>query len=216
MKLSEIAAQLGVSDVLIRKWKFLDKWDEIPTKRPRGAPKGNKNAVGNNGGAPPNNTNAMKHGMYRRYLPDEMLELMKEVENLDPLDMLWQGVELAFGKMMWAQRIMFVRDKKDETKVLKKFKEGQFGDEKEWEYQHAWDKQANDLRAFAAVNKELRSAIKQFLAASPEHDERRLKLELMQEQVNKAKAEVEVLKGKADNGADDDVHIIVDYGDGHA
>jgi uncharacterized protein YjcR len=195
MKLAEIAAQLGVSDTLIRKWKFLDKWDEIPARRPRGAPKGNKNAKGNKGGgAPPGNTNAMKHGLYRKFLPDEMQELMKEVENLDPLDMLWQGVELAYAKMLWAQRIMFVRDRDDMTKELKREKPTEWGTEEEYELQFAWDKQANDLKAFATINRELRSAIKQFLAVAPEHDERRLKLELIQEQVNKAKAEVAKLK----------------------
>jgi hypothetical protein len=36
-------------------------------KRKRGAPKGNKNAVGNRGGgAPVGNTNAQKHGLYGR------------------------------------------------------------------------------------------------------------------------------------------------------
>ncbi|QMV44854.1 phage terminase small subunit-related protein [Cohnella cholangitidis] len=38
MKLTEIADVLGTIASLIRKWKFVDKWDEIPLKRPRGAP----------------------------------------------------------------------------------------------------------------------------------------------------------------------------------
>lgn len=222
MKLVDIASELGVSDVLVRKWKFQDKWDEIPAKRPRGAPKGNKNAKGNKGGgAPPGNTNAMRHGLYRKLLPDELQDLMKEVENLDPLDMLWHGVELAYAKMLWAQRIMFVRDKQDETKVLKKHKkrnklvvtgEGENESiesmptavEEEWEYQHAWDKQAVDIGAFTKISRELRSAIKQFLSAAPENDERRAKLELMQAQIEKAKAEVEAVKGGGKNSETED------------
>ena len=157
MPLKEIAAELGVSDVLIRKWKFLDKWDEVPTKRPRGAPKGNKNAVGNKGGAPPNNTNAIKHGLYRRFLPDEMQELMKEVENLDPLDLLWHGVELAYAKLLWSQRIMFVRDRDDMTKEIKKTEiysdDNMTSEKQEWEIQFAWDKEANQLKAFATINR---------------------------------------------------------------
>ncbi len=212
MKLVDIASELGVSDVLVRKWKFQDKWDEIPAKRPRGAPKGNKNAKGNKGGgAPPGNTNAMKHGLYRKLLPDELRDLMKEVENLDPLDMLWHGVELAYAKMLWAQRIMFVENKQDETKVIKKKKPGMFGLEQEWEYQHAWDKEASQLKAFATINKELRSAIKQFLLAAPENDERRAKLELMQAQIEKVRTETKAA------GKDHDktpLQIVVDYGDG--
>lgn len=209
-KLVEIANELGISDTLVRKWKFQDKWDEIPAKRPRGAPKGNKNAVGNKGGAPPNNTNAMKHGLYRKLLPAEMQELMKEVENLDPLDMLWTSVEVAFAKMLYAQKVMFVRDRDDVTKVLTKHAQGQFGDTLEWEYQHAWDKQAVDIGAFTKISRELRSAIKQFLSAAPENDERRAKLELMQAQVEKVRAEAK----EAGKGQDKTpLHIVVDYGD---
>ncbi|MBU5673231.1 terminase [Paenibacillus sp. MSJ-6] len=68
MKLKDIAAALSVPDSRVRKWKALDNWDVIlngsaPLEEKgsaphRGAPKGNKNAVGNKGGAPPGNQNA--------------------------------------------------------------------------------------------------------------------------------------------------------------
>lgn len=68
MKLKDIAAALSVPDNKVRKWKALDNWDaELKGSAPlegkgsaprRGAPKGNKNAVGNRGGAPPGNQNA--------------------------------------------------------------------------------------------------------------------------------------------------------------
>lgn len=200
MRLVDIAKELGVSDVLVRKWKFQDKWDEIPLKRPRGAPKGNQNAKGNRGGgAPKGNQNALKHGLYRKLLPGELQDLMKEVENLDPLDMLWHGVELAYAKMLWAQRIMFVQGKNDTTRELKRVKEGGKLSEREWELQFAWDKEAAQLKAFATINKELRSAIKQFLAMAPENDERRLKLALMEAQVEKINAETEKVKGGGKN-----------------
>jgi len=209
MKLKDIAAELGVSDVLIRKWKFLDKWDEIPDKRPRGAPKGNKNAVGNRGGgAPKGNQNALKHGLFSKFLPDnpEFRELLGMVAEMDPLDMLWHAVEIAFAKLIWAQRVMFVTGKDEMIKELKKKKVTSFGgedggytDETEWEFQFAWDRQATDIKAYAAIAKEFRAAVKQFLAAAPENDERRAKLELMQAQVEKIKAEAEAHKGGGKN-----------------
>lgn len=68
MKLKDIAAALSIGDTQIRKWKSQDKWAAelnsnvtIQTKgnvTKRGAPKGNKNAVGNRGGAPTGNQNA--------------------------------------------------------------------------------------------------------------------------------------------------------------
>lgn len=58
----EIAEKLGVSAKAVREWKCRDKWEtQIPK---RGAPKGNKNAVGNSGGAPKGNRNAETHGAY--------------------------------------------------------------------------------------------------------------------------------------------------------
>lgn len=60
IKLKDIAAALGIGETQIRKWKSVDRWNDSKsnvTKR-RGAPKGNKNAVGNSGGAPKGNQNA--------------------------------------------------------------------------------------------------------------------------------------------------------------
>ncbi|MDN4078185.1 phage terminase small subunit-related protein [Paenibacillus polymyxa] len=68
MKLKDIAAALSVGETQVRKWKSQDKWaDDLNSNvtnesksnvTKRGAPKGNKNAVGNRGGAPPGNQNA--------------------------------------------------------------------------------------------------------------------------------------------------------------
>ncbi|WP_410770988.1 phage terminase small subunit [Fontibacillus sp. BL9] len=68
MKLKDIATALFIADSKVRKWKALDNWKaELKGSAPleskgsaprRGAPKGNKNAVGNRGGAPPGNQNA--------------------------------------------------------------------------------------------------------------------------------------------------------------
>ncbi|MDT3426080.1 uncharacterized protein YjcR [Paenibacillus forsythiae] len=68
MKLKDIAAALSIPDSKVRKWKALDGWEaDLKGSAPpdskgsaprRGAPKGNKNAVGNRGGAPPGNQNA--------------------------------------------------------------------------------------------------------------------------------------------------------------
>ncbi|MGG1637213.1 phage terminase small subunit [Paenibacillus sp. NRS-1760] len=240
-KLTDIAEELGISPALVRKWKFLDKWDEIPVKRKRGAQPGNKNSIGNSGGpgGPVGNDKAVIHGLFRKFMPQdpEFLELLDMAQQMEPLDMIWQTVEIAYTKMIWAQRIMFVRDKNDETKVLKKQKrqidremvgEGENASmesfdvfvEEEWEYQHAWDKQAVDIKTFAVAMREFRSAVKQFLSAAPENDERRAKLEMMNVQMEKAKTEHERVKLQveklANNGdeLDDDSKLIDDWVNG--
>ena len=69
MKLKDIAAALGLGETQIRKWKSQERWEDDlkgnvtnQTKSnvtKRGAPYGNKNALGNKGGAPKGNKNAV-------------------------------------------------------------------------------------------------------------------------------------------------------------
>lgn len=55
-------------------------------KRKRGAPVGNRNAVGNHGGAPLNNTNALKHGGYAAISWDDLTEREWELVAAMPTD----------------------------------------------------------------------------------------------------------------------------------
>lgn len=63
----------------------------------RGAPKGNKNALGNNGGAPLGNTNALKHGGYSQIywdtLDEEEQELILTAEQSEE-DLLLEQIRL--------------------------------------------------------------------------------------------------------------------------
>ncbi|MEK4881442.1 MULTISPECIES: phage terminase small subunit [Paenibacillus] len=207
-KLSEIAAELGLNPSMVRKWKSVDKWADIPeTGRPRGAKKGNQNAKGNKGGkgGPPGNDKAVTHGMFRKFEPQdaEYLEILDMAQQMDPIDMIWYNITKGFQKIVWAQRIFFVQDKDDKTKELKKSKlatsDKMDVEETEWEIQFAWDKHAAAMKAEAVIMREIRGAIKQFLAIAPENDERRLKLEQMQADVEKTKMQIEELK----NGEND-------------
>lgn len=204
-KLIDIADELGVSDSQIRKWKSQDKWEEIMkgnvtkvnsnvTKRTRGAPKGNKNALGNNGGAPKGNSNAVTHGLFSKYIPEETLELMGMLEEKSPADLIWDQIMIQYVAIIRAQSIMFVTDKNEMIKELKKEKETENSSEIEYEFQFAWDRHATFLNAQSRAMSELRSLIKQFLDIAHEADERRLKLEQMQLNIDKTKVEVEKLK----------------------
>ncbi|WP_408893492.1 phage terminase small subunit [Paenibacillus taichungensis] len=69
MKLKDIAIALTIGETQVRKWKSQDGWaaelnsnvtiETNSNVTKRGAPKGNKNAVGNRGGAPPGNKRAV-------------------------------------------------------------------------------------------------------------------------------------------------------------
>lgn len=88
--LKDIAAELGVPESRVRKWKSEDKWEAEKSskskgakrntekgnapKRKKGGQPGNKNAVGNNGGAPLGNNNAYKHGGFSKVYWDTLDE----------------------------------------------------------------------------------------------------------------------------------------------
>ncbi|WP_309480288.1 phage terminase small subunit [Brevibacillus agri] len=169
----ELAELLGEKEKTISNWKSRDQWNvvlqtgecstTIKRESKAGAPKGNKNAVGNSGGAAPKrNSNAVTHGFFRKFFPDETLEIMEQIETRSPLDMLWDNIVIQYTAIIRAQQIMFVRDQQDETRVLKKQKDGETSFEQEWEYQHAWDKQATFLQAQSRAMATLQSLIRQY------------------------------------------------------
>ncbi|PEJ91615.1 phage terminase small subunit [Bacillus toyonensis] len=157
-----------------------------------GAKKGNKNAVGNPGGsAPLRNGNAATHGLYRKYLPKELYDLKEELEeaiNNDPLSILWESIMLQHAQIIHAQSIMFVNNKEDMTKELRKKKLSESGFEEEWEIQFAWDKQASFLNAQSKALSTLSALIRDFDRLANIDDERRAKLEFIQVQIDKIKS----------------------------
>lgn len=122
MKLVEIAAKLGLPDNKVRKWKSLDNWEgklhpakeenskkkpverstkekgSVPSKRGRGAPKGNTNAKGNKGNPhphpPPDPT---KHGAYSKVywdvLDEDERELIEDIPK-DEEELLIEQIQL--------------------------------------------------------------------------------------------------------------------------
>ncbi|MEH7431239.1 phage terminase small subunit [Bacillus thuringiensis] len=170
-----------------------------------GAKKGNKNAVGNSGGAAPlRNGNAATHGLYRKYLPQELYDLKEELEeaiNNDPLSILWESIMLQHAQIIHAQRIMFVKDNKDMTKELRKNKLSESGFEEEWEIQFAWDKQASFLNAQSKALSTLSALIRDFDRLANIDDERRAKLEFIQVQIDKIKSNT--------NNDDNDIEPVV-------
>lgn len=211
--LVEIATELNKSSSTIRKWKSLDSWeDELKGSAPlnkRSAPlKNNQNAVENKGGAPPKNQNAMSHGLFSKWLPDETKELIGAMKEQEPSDIIWTNIEIQYAAIIRSQKIMYVEDIEDISKEIKKEKLSTFSkavldddgnkidevyttvpEEQEFEIQFAWDKQASFLQAQSRAMGTLSSLIKQFVAIADEQDERKIKLELMQAQVKKLKSE---------------------------
>ena len=163
--LVEIASQLNLSPGTIRGWKSKDKWDSklngalqknTERSKRKGAQPGNKNSSG----GPPGNKKAEKFGFFSKYLPEETVSIIQKMPT-DPLDVLWDQIQIAYAAIIRAQQIMYVRDRDDKTIEKIEEKDGNVIGER-WEVQQAWDKQGKFLQAQARAQSELRSLIKQY------------------------------------------------------
>lgn len=225
--LKDIAEQLELSDTQIRKWKNQDKWDDHlkgnvtksngnVTKRSRGAPAGNSNAKGH--GAPKQNQNATTHGFFAKFLPEETLEIMEAMNERSPADLIWDQIQIQYAAIIRAQRIMYVESKNEMIKEVKKVKydvcnveDGVINEktsvpfEIEYEFQRSWERQAQLLTAQSRAIGELRSSIRQFVEMADQDDERRLKLEQMQLNIDKTKVEIANL----DKNRDKEIRVVI-------
>lgn len=203
IELIEIAERLGVSAGTVRGWKSKDKWEpkikgtfqkknKERSKKPRGAPKGSKNALGH--GAPKGNNNAVKHGLFAKYLPQEVYEIAQEISDKQPIDILWENITLTYATLLHAQRILHVQDIEDTTSLVTSTAKGGVG----YEHHTSWDKQSRAITAIARAQTELRGMIKTYdeLTRSPlVTEEQRLRIDNLKAQLGSNDEDDTVITG---------------------
>ena len=208
MKQKEISAKYDISLNTLKSWIKRYNWanekKKGAPKNKRGAPIGNKNATG-----PPGNKNAEKFGFFSKYLPEETQDLINEIKDKDKFDILWEQITIQYAAIIRAQKIMYVKDKEEMIKELKKHESTENGEKMEYEFQFAWDRQASFLNAQSRAMSELRSLIKQYDEMI--HKDWNLATEEQKTRVEKLKCEVDNLS--KDDIGDDELKISVDYGD---
>lgn len=209
-KLKDIASKLELPEGTIRRWKSTYQWhNERSEKKANvrnkgGAPQGNKNAVGS--GAPQQNTNAEKHGFFRKYLPEEAVSIIEEMPK-DPLDILWDQIQIAYAAIIRAQKIMYVEGREDKTKEL--VASGECSSS--WDVQQAWDKQGNFLQAQSRAQKTLESMIGKY--EDMLHKNWELATEEQKARVELLKSQREHLNKDAVQTEDLELNININYGD---
>ena len=132
MKYKDIAEKYDINLSTIKSWASRH-WKKLQPRKPKNVQtKRNNNAVDdfrlelkstetkqpriNKGGAPEKNTNAIKHGLFSKYLPAETLELVGNIEMMSPLDILWENICLKYAAIIRSQKLMYVEDANDCTK----------------------------------------------------------------------------------------------------
>ena len=188
----EISAQYKVPAKTVKRWADKYKWfsEKCPEKMSKTKRKVDKICIGKL-----QNTNAVKHGLFSKYLPAETLELVGTIEKMSPLDILWENICLKYAAIIRSQKIMFVETADDYTKrtTLE-------GESLAFQYTEAYEKQASFLIAQSRAMGTLMSLIKQYdelCRSSLATDEQRLRIEKLKTEIartresdNPAKVEI--------------------------
>ncbi len=200
-KLVEIASRLNLPEGTVRRWKSTYKWDSERSDKKKGGQ--------------PSNKNAEKHGFFSKYLPEETFSIIQEIEKKDPLDILWENIQIAYAAIVRAQQIMYVKDHEDKTieKVEEKKSKGKLIGEK-WEVQEAWDKQATFLKAQARAQGELRSLIKQYDELL--HSNYELATEEQKARIEQIRAKTAIISGVDEEETEDDGFLEALKGEAYA
>lgn len=178
----EISAQYKVPAKTVKRWADKYKWfsEKCPEKMSKTKRKVDKICIGKL-----QNTNAVKHGLFSKYLPAETLELVGNIEMMSPLDILWENICLKYAAIIRSQKIMFVKDANDVTKRMAM--DG--AEATSYQYTEAYEKQASFLIAQSRAMGTLMSLIKQYdelCRSELVTDEQRLRIEKLKMELAKA------------------------------
>lgn len=179
----EISAQYKVPAKTVKRWADKYKWfsEKCPEKMSKTKRKVDKICIGKL-----QNTNAVKHGLFSKYLPAETLELVGNIEMMSPLDILWENICLKYAAIIRSQKIMFVKDANDVTKRMTM--DG--AEATSYQYTEAYEKQASFLIAQSRAMGTLMSLIKQYdelCRSSLATDEQRLRIEKLKTEIAKTR-----------------------------
>ncbi len=205
MKLVEIASQLNLPPGTVRRWKSDHKWDnersdkksERSVKRKEGAQPGNKNSVGHKSSVPTENKNAERHGFFSKWLPEETMQIMQSIERSNPLDLLWDNIQLQYTAIIRAQNLMYVKNQQDSTTTKIGQGYSDTGSSEKWEVQQAWDKHANFMNAQSRAMKTLEGMVTRY--DDMLHNNREKASEEQRLRISKLKYEVSQLSGTGEN-----------------
>jgi len=115
---------------------------------------------------------------------------MENIVEKNRLDILWDQITIQYAAIIRAQRIMYVENKAEMIKELKKHETNEYGEKIEYEFQFAWDRQATFLNAQSRAMGELRSLMKQYETMVNSNwelvtEEHKARLDLIKAQTNK-------------------------------
>lgn len=154
------------------------------------------------------NTNAVKHGLFSKYLPAETLELVGSIEAMSPLDILWENICLKYAAIIRSQKLMYVEDANDCTKRITLE-----GEAIAYQYTEAYEKQASFLIAQSRAMGTLMNLIKQceeLCRSDFATEEQKLRIEKLKTEISKVKEDEPIKATIIDNIPDVEVKTSAD------
>lgn len=151
------------------------------------------------------NRAAMIHGLRSKFLFDEQVEIMEALQDFDVVDQLWLQIELSFAAIIRAQRIMWVEDPFDHLKEISGEMDAEGMSKTDYKVIYAHERYESYIKAQTRAFAEHRNLVKQFMDLTTEDDERRLKLEQMQLNIDKTKVEIANL----DKNRDKEIRVVI-------
>lgn len=201
MAIRKIAKKYGVSVQRVKQWRARHNWTRLQ----------HPYEIHHRRGAPLGNTNNIRHGLFSKLIPPDILEAMDFIDGQDPLDILWDQIKIQYATILRSQKIMYVANREEIIQHIRRVRNTVNSEEVEYEIQFPWDRQAAFLNAQSKAMSELRSLIKQYVELTHQDDERKLRLRQMQANIQKIRTEIRRLKAELANqiGDSDSKTIIV-------
>jgi uncharacterized protein YjcR len=148
MTMADISARLGLPKTTVRSWKTRDQWDSSSSSD--GAPASPRETPTRPGCRPPfqpRNKISTVHGLFSKYLPEETRDIVQQIENSHPLDLLWDQILLSYASVIRAQRLMHVLNQGDHFESKVGYTDGARSNSERFEVQTAWDRHAGFMKA---------------------------------------------------------------------
>ncbi|MCM3179738.1 hypothetical protein [Cytobacillus horneckiae] len=144
------------------------------------------------------NRAAVKHGLRAKYFSDSQLEIMNDFKDTTIADQLWIQIEIKFSAIIQMQKVMWVEDAEDHLKENVGSSWGDAGGSESSRVAFAFERFESYVKAQTRAMAEYRNLVKHFMNLAHEDDERRMKLNLMQLNIDKTKAEIDKLQNNED------------------
>lgn len=139
------------------------------------------------------NNNAEKHGLFSKYLPEETMDLVNEIDGLNTIDILWDNIKIQYAAIIRAQRIMHVEDREDDDiHVLEKTEVEGMPVRQEFQVITAGERQSNFLQSQSRAMNTLSKMIKDYeelCKSSLATEYQRLRIDKLKVDIDKIKEE---------------------------